>query len=375
MRQNPTPEEFSEWITEFRRKALRSGISGRVYDRAMSTVFFDDTVVQKDRFQPEHTQTIWEYLDRAVSEQRVQNGLTAIQSHGSTLDRIVARYGVPAELLCAIWGLESAYGTIRGDFPVIQSLATLACDGRRAGLFETQLIAALTILQVGDISSSNMLGSWAGAMGHTQFMPSSFLDRAVDFDGDGRRDIWGDDPCDALASTARYLCAAGWQTDAPVMVEVNLDAGFDFAQVGLGNTKPAKDWAQIGIQYGPVWDSPASVLVPAGAGGPAFMVFSNFNAILEYNRAIPYALAVAHLADRIGGAGGLNTDWPLHQKAMNRKEQTEFQEKLSAQGFDTQGSDGIFGPNTFSALRSYQAKNGLVADGFPTREILQLLRE
>jgi len=370
----PSPEEFAAWIGQFREKALLGGISGQVYDQALAGIKFDAEVIEKDRAQPENEQTIWDYLDRAISDQRINGGKAALVANAGLLKKVTDKFGPPPEIIVAIWGLESNYGASRGGFRAIRSLATLAFDARRGEMFQAQLIAALKIIQSGDINADNMLGSWAGAMGHTQFMPTSFLEHAVDFDRDGARNIWGDDPADALASTAAYLQAAGWQNGAATMLEVGLSAGFDFAMAGLGISKTVPEWQQQGVQTPAIAGKTASILVPAGALGPAFLVFANFRAILQYNAAIPYALAVTHLADRIVGGQPFSASWPRPDRAMSRKERREFQERLTALGMNTKGVDGIFGPNTFAALRLYQLKNGLVPDGYPTRDILLRLR-
>ncbi len=373
MLENPNPTRFADWIAWFRTRALRNGISGRVYDVALSDVKFNADVIDHDRAQPEALQTIWTYLDRAVTDVRVDAGQKAQHRNKNLLRKIGAKYGIVPEYIVAIWGLESNYGTVLGNYPVIGSLASLAFDGRRAGLFEDQLIAALHILQSGDVTIDNMVGSWAGAMGHTQFMPTSFRQLAVDFDRDGVRGIWGKDPCDALASTAAFLAAAGWQRATPCAVEIVLPTDFDFAQTGLNNAKSGLDWRRVGVNV--ELNDAASILVPAGATGPAFAVYENFRALMKYNSAVPYALAVSHLADRIAGSGPIGQPWPRDQPAMDQRQRQEFQMMLSNAGFDTKGVDGIFGPNTFAALRRFQVSIGKVADGFPTADILVLLRK
>ncbi len=354
---------------------MRHGISGLVYDQIMSGVNLDPEVLIKDQYQPEVRQPIWKYLEKAVTDSRIQDGRAALLANKATLQRIASKYGVAQEFIVAIWGLESAYGKVLGDFPVIQSLATLANDARRAGLFETQLICALKIVQNGDISTNELRGSWAGAMGHTQFMPSSFLEHAIDFDSDGVRNIWGDDPCDALASTAAYLAAAGWLPGGQCLVEIQLTAEFDFALAGMNHTKPASEWRKFGVDMAQPSVETASILIPAGAKGPAFIAFANFKAILRYNAAIPYAIAIDQLAERIAGTKPIALNWPFQDQVMSVAEQRELQQRLTKLGMDTKGVDGIFGPNTFAALRRYQTKQGLVADGYPTREILMRLRE
>ncbi|MEL7097341.1 MAG: lytic murein transglycosylase [Pseudomonadota bacterium] len=370
-------QDFDAWVRGFKARAAGQGISDAVLDKAFASVRYDAKVVQRDRNQSEFTKTIWDYLDTAVSDLRVQNGRTALARHRATLERIEAKYGVRKEIIVAIWGLESAYGGFRGTDSTVQSLATLAFDARRGAFFEGQLMAALQILQSGDVSATRMLGSWAGAMGHTQFMPTSYLDHAVDYDGDGRRDIWSDDPADALASTAAYLAHFGWQTGVPWGVEVNLPGGFDYASARREITRMPSDWARLGVRgvSGPVPDKgPASVLLPAGAQGAAFLVFDNFEVLERYNTADAYVIGVGHLADRIAGAGPLAASWPRQDRALTLDERIELQKRLRSAGFDPQKIDGKIGPLTIEAVRQYQASLGLVPDGYASLAILKRLR-
>jgi membrane-bound lytic murein transglycosylase B len=367
-----------QWIERFRARAMTAGIPADVFSRAFKGVAYLPSVIEKDRKQSEFTKTIWDYLDAAVSDSRVANGIAALRTHSTLLDRIEAAYGVDKGVVIAIWGLESSYGENRGDIGVISALATLAYDGRRADFFEQQLIAALTILQDRDVTPDRMTGSWAGAMGHTQFIPTSYLAHAVDFTSDGRRDIWGDDPADALASTAAYLADAGWVRGQPWGVEVNLPDGFDYAQSGRTVTKSVSDWMDLGVRGadGEVVPDhgPASVLLPAGARGAAFLIFGNFQAIERYNVADAYVIAVGHLADRIRGGGPIRANWPREDRALTAAERVELQDLLAAQGFDPGGSDGLIGPKTLAAIRSYQRSRGLVADAYAGPDLLRRLR-
>ncbi len=373
-----TQSGFEDWIKGFRARALRQGISADVFDRAFAGVQYDADVIRRDRNQSEFTKTIWDYLDSAASDARVNNGKAALRKHDALLDRIEAQYGVDKDVIVAIWGLESAYGTFRGTNPVIGSLATLAYDARRSDFFEEQLIEALKILQSGDVRLANFKGSWAGAMGHTQFIPTSYQSLAVDFDGDGKRDIWSDDPADALASTANYLAKNGWVKGAPWGVEVRIPQGFDYTLANRDILRMPSEWAQIGIvdldgKAVPDHGS-ASVLLPAGAKGAAFLIFKNFDVIETYNTADAYVIGVGHLSDRITGAGPIRSDWPREDRALTFDERIEMQRLLTAKGFDTQKIDGKIGPLTINAVRAFQTSIGDIPDGYASLNILKKLR-
>ena len=339
---------------------------------------YNTDVIQRDRNQSEFTKTIWEYLDSAASDLRVRNGLAALRQNEGLLNAIEARYGVEKEVVVAVWGLESSFGAFRGDEPLIEALATLAYDGRRGRFFEQQLIAALKIIQSGDVAPSDMTGSWAGAMGHTQFIPTSYLAYAVDFTGDGKRDIWSDDPADALASTASYLANFGWISGQPWGVEVRLPNGFDYTQANRRIQRLPSEWARMGVtglngrvvrDYGD-----ASVLLPAGAQGAAFLIFHNFSVIERYNTADAYVIGVGHLSDRIAGGGAIQASWPRGDRALVFAERQELQRRLTAAGHSTQGIDGRIGPLTIDAIRSYQRSQGLVPDGYASLSLLMRLR-
>lgn len=372
------PADFATWLAEFRDRAAAAGVSADTLDTALPTVMWLPEVIDRDRNQFEFTRTVWDYLDRAVSEDRIALGRRALADHAALLTEIEARYGVDRHVLVAIWGLESSYGAVRGDVPTLSALATLAHDGRRGPFFEAQLIAALGFLDRGEARLADLRGSWAGAMGHTQFMPSSLEAHGVDLRGDGRRDVWGDDPADALASAAAYLAANGWVTGQPWGVEVILPAGFDHTLARDTNRQSPAYWASLGVtgvDGAPVPDhGTAVILLPGGHRGAAFMIFRNFNVLEAYNTADAYVIAVGHLADRLAGAPPLTGGWPREERALTFDERIELQERLTAAGFDTRGIDARVGPLTIAAIRGYQRARGLVPDGFPSVSLLERLR-
>ncbi len=369
---------FDAWVRDFRTRALGAGVDGALFDRAFRNARFDPDVIRRDSNQAEFTRSIWDYLDSAASETRIGNGRDALREYGPTLERIEARYGVDKEVIAAIWGMESAYGTHRGTMSIVNSLATLSYEGRRGAFFEEQLIAALKILQNGDTTPESMTGSWAGAMGHTQFIPTSYEALAVDFDGDGRRDIWSDDPTDALASTAAYLARYGWIKGMPWGVEVRLPSGFDYSEAGKQTRKMPSDWARsgvVGMDGKPVHDyGAASVLLPAGANGAAFLIFKNFTVISRYNTADAYVMGVGHLSDRLRGKGPILGTWPRDDRALSFSERQEMQRLLTGRGFDTRGVDGRVGPMTIAAVRDFQRSVGMPADGYASLSVLSRLR-
>ncbi len=369
---------FERWVISFKPRALSAGIKTSVFERAFRGVKYNKSVIAKDRNQSEFHSQIWDYLDSAASPVRVKNGQEALRKYGPVLRRIERKYGVEKEVVAAIWGLESTYGARRGTMPLIESLATLAYDGRRGKFFEGQLIAALKIIQAGDVTPHNMTGSWAGAMGHTQFIPTSYLAYAVDFTGDGRRDIWSDDPTDALASTAAYLARFGWTKGQPWGVEVRLPKGFNHASAKRSNTKSPAAWAALGVTdiYGkPVKNyGKASILLPAGAAGAAFMIFDNFAVIEKYNKADAYVIGVGHLSDRIKGGPEIQTSWPRGYKPLSFEQRKEMQRRLRRKGYALEKVDGIIGPNTINAIRAYQNSVGVTPDGYPSQDLLKLLK-
>ena len=328
---------YDAWVAGFRARASAAGIREDVLASAFRGAGFVPGVIERDRNQAEFKRSFEDYLALVANEARVREGRAAFGRQRGRLQAIEARYGVPAEICCAIWGVESRYGTRRGDIPVISAVSTLAYEGRRGAFFEKQLIAALRILQAGDTTPERLVGSWAGAMGHTQFIPTSFLAFAVDFTGDGRRDIWGSDPSDALASTAAYLAKNGWRRGESWGREV----------------------ASGGMQPDP--------------GGPRFAVGHNFNVIKRYNNSDNYALAVGYLADRIGGAGPLSAEFGPDRYGLTQSDRMQLQERLTRAGYDAGTADGVLGNKTAAAIRAYQQANGLPVTGEPSRALLQRL--
>lgn len=373
-----TEARFEAWLAGFKTRAMANGISESTWNRAMADARYNPKVIERDRYQSEFTKAIWDYLDSAVSPERIATGQQMLRQYGPQLNAIERKYGVEKEVVVAIWGMESRYGAYRGKTAIIPALATLAYDGRRGEFFAKQLIAALKIIQSGDVDARHMTGSWAGAMGHTQFIPTSYLAYAVDFTGDGKRDIWSDDPTDALASTAAYLARSGWSKGQPWGVEVILPSGFNYGLTGKGTQKSPSDWAKLGVRSAAGGTVPnygaASILVPAGAKGPAFMIFGNFRAISRYNAADSYVIGVGHLSDRLKGKGPFVQDWPRTGKPLSETQKVELQERLTAAGFDTDGTDGKIGANTTKAIVAFQKARGLPPDGYATLELLQVLR-
>ncbi|SDO69643.1 lytic murein transglycosylase [Rhodoferax sp. OV413] len=369
---------FVRWVDGFRATARAAGISEATLHAALDNIQYLPRVVELDRAQPEFNRTVWDYLDSAVSPQRVTRGQDKLLQVRTEADAAAARYGVPANILAAIWGMESNYGSNYGDIPTIDALATLGFEGRREDWARGQLVAALKILQNGDIDPAHMVGSWAGAMGQTQFLPSNFLAYAVDADGDGRRDIWGS-MADVMASTANFLARSGWQAGQPWGTEVQLPPGFDVGRADAGLRQSSTQWAAEGLRSmdgAPLPDlADADLLLPAGARGPAFLVGSSFRAILRYNNSTSYALGVSLLAQRLGNGPGVKAPWPRDLRALTRSQLLEMQTALNQRGFASGTPDGMMGPATRDGLRRYQRSIGLPADGYPDLELLQRLQQ
>ena len=358
--------------------ARGAGVTRATFDHALQGFTPDPEVVEAANFQPEYVKPIGEYVDRAVSDKRVETGKQKLVENQALLGSLETRYGVDRYVILAIWGVESNYGMQSGDKNVIRSLATLICTGTKAQFAKPQLVSALKILQRGDIGLDAMNGSWAGAMGHTQFIPTTYNSYAVDQDGDGKRDIWGNIP-DALASTASYLKVSGWRPGETWGYEVALPKGFDPKRVNENTLKPLGEWQKVGIvrvngEAYPRLTDKASLFAPEGVRGPSFLVLNNFRAILHYNVAKSYALAVGHLADRIRGGGHFVHPWPTDETHLSLEQRTEFQRLLIAQGLMTGEPDGVIGPATLEAVKTYQRSKGLGVDGYPSLTLLKRLQ-
>lgn len=375
----PTDAGFAEWVKEFRGEAADKGISKNTLNLALNGIRLNQDVMKRDAFQPEFVKPIWGYLDTAVSDLRVKNGRKKLAQHRALLTEVSESYEVAPQLITAIWGLETAYGITFGGFNVVEAMATLGYHGRRSKYGRTQLLAALEIIDNGDISAAQMQGSWAGGMGHTQFIPTSYQSRAVDYDGDGKRDIWNS-LGDVFASTGNFMQKAGWRANETWGAVVRLPKDFDWALADRAVKKSVAEWAALGITAAkggklPQSEGDAWILLPAGHRGPAFIALPNFRSIMRYNNSTAYALGISLLADRIAGASKQRFAWPKELVALTRDQRMELQRLLTEQGFDTDGVDGILGANSRKALRAWQLEKGLVPDAFATVEQLNLLRK
>ncbi|GIU67734.1 lytic murein transglycosylase [Candidatus Phycosocius spiralis] len=383
-----TPE-FDAWRTAFASKAVLVGNKApTIVEATLANISPNPDVKRLNESQPEFVRPIWSYMTSAVSLSRIEVGRIEFEKRKEALKISTAQSGVPLEFAIAIWGVESSYGANKGDLDVVRSLATLAYTGRRTGLGEAELLAVFDILARGEATRADLVGSWAGAMGHTQFMPSSFLDRAVDGDGDGKRDIWSN-PIDALASTQNYLTRAGWRSDEKWGSEVTVPPQFDWNLLD-GVMRPLSFWRGLGIELATTISTPneaggairvpesdnwqVRLLAPAGVRGAIFLVGTNYNAIRAYNAADAYALSVALLGDQIAGRGTLPTTWPLDNPPLGRTGTTEIQTLLLGSGFDVGIADGQAGPRTRAALQAYQKAKGLAPDGYVSVQALEMVR-
>jgi peptidoglycan lytic transglycosylase B len=373
----PQPDpatRFRNFVQDFRAEAIAAGIPAELYDRATSNISLNPRVEQLNLSQPEFVRPVWDYLESTITDARVNRGRELIGVNADLFARLQQTYGVPTEVMTAIWGMETGYGANLGSFNLFEALATLAYEGPRSAYGRRQLIAALKIAQTEDRDPTTMTGSWAGAFGFTQFIPTTFLDRAVDGDGDGKRDLWSS-PADALASTANYLNRSGWKFGESWGEEVQLPVNFPYEMADPDIRMPVSEWSAKGVRKlngEPLAESgeSAAIFLPAGARGPAFLLNENFFAILKYNVATSYALAVSVLSDRLRGAGGISGSWPRSEEMLNMRQRITLQEGLTTLGYDTGGADGVLGRRTRQAIRDFQKARGIPADGYATASLL-----
>jgi peptidoglycan lytic transglycosylase B len=358
--------------------AAKRGISRSNFAKYTAALTPDLRIMDLLDNQPEFTKSVWDYLDILVTNERIERGRELLEKYRKVFDVVERSYGVDRYTIAAIWGVESNYGTLGGDRPVLRSTATLACVGRRQSFFREEFLSTLEILQRGDVRPEHLVGSWAGAFGPTQFMPTAFKRYAVDFDRDGRRDVVDSMP-DVIASTANNLKKDGWVTGQTWGYEVVVPATFNFLLSDHGRSMPIREWERHGIRRPdghpfPRPDDHAFLLVPAGVQGPGFLMLTNFSVIMKYNPAEAYALAIGHLADRLRGAGPFAQDWPRYERVLSRTERLELQQLLARHGFDVGEPDGQFGLKTRAAIREFQARSGRIPDGFASAGILDQLR-
>jgi len=370
----PASADFKSCMASVRGEALSAGVSAATYDSATRGLTPNDAAGFLDN-QPEFTTPIWDYMAGLVDEDRIRDGRARLRDYASPLASAEKLYGVDRATIVAVWGVESDFGRGIGKRPLVQSLATLSCEGRRQAFFRGELFATLKIIQNGDVPASALVGSWAGAFGHTQFMPSTFLRFAVDHDGDGRRDVVGSIP-DALGSTANYLRRSGWDPEQTWGFEVTAPKDYS-GPTGRKAKQSMPYWAGRGVKRvdgKPLGSGTAGLIQPAEAGGPAFLVTSNFDALFAYNASISYALAIAHLSDRLRGGGPFVTPWPTDDPGLTRAERRELQTLLTKRGYDIGPADGAIGEKTRQAIADLQTKVGMTRDGRPGTRLLNLLR-
>jgi lytic murein transglycosylase len=374
---NTLASEFPVCLGELRREAATKGVTTQTFDTALAGIVPDQSVLDAMDAQPEFKVPIWDYMAGLVDEQRIAEGRAKLAEQAATLAEVERKFGVDRHVLVAVWGVETDYGKVRGGRPLMRSLATLSCLGHRQRFFRSELFAALRIIQSGDIQTEALVGSWAGAFGQTQFMPSSFQRFAVDADGDGRRDVIGS-VADALGSTANYLTRAGWMGGEPWGYEVRLPPNYK-GPAGRRQRQALAQWSTLGIRRidgEPLTGTgPAALFLPAGATGPAFIVFKNFDVIHAYNPAESYVLAIAHLSDRLRGFGPFRAAWPTDDPGLSRAERREVQQRLVERGFDIGMVDGMIGPRTRAAIEAFQASVGLPVDGRAGARVLKALTE
>ena len=369
---------FPACIADLWPDAARRGISRASFERHTAQITPDMSIMDRLDRQPEFTKAFWDYLDGAVTESRIRRGRELLTQHQRVFDAVERTYGVDRHVIAAIWGLESNFGSFTGNDPVLRSTATLACIGRRQAYFRDEFLSALEIVHRGDIRPEELKGSWAGAFGPTQFMPTTFKRYAVDFDDDGRRDFVGS-VADMIGSTANKLRKDGWQNGETWGYEIVLPKGFDYRLADRSRKMTVGQWERHGIRRAggksfPRPDDLGYLLVPAGAQGPAFLMLGNFRVIMRYNPSEAYALAVGHLADRLRGGEPFVQSWPRHERVLSRSERLELQEHLARAGYDVGKPDGRLGAKTRAALRAFQHRAGKIPDGFASASVLTTLR-
>jgi len=369
-------ELFSSCTAALADRAKQEGVSQQIIDEIFPHLVHQDRVIELDRSQPEFVQTFPGYFSKRVTDWRTEKGKAMYAKHEKLLHKLSDKYGVPPHYLLAFWGLETNFGSYKGKMPVLDSLATLACDKRRSKYFTQEFLVAVKLMQREKLKKDNMVGSWAGAMGHTQFMPSAYTHYAIDGDGDGQVNLWESEE-DALSSAANFLASLGWERSFRWGREVKLPEGFNYQESGYKNRKPLSEWHEQGVKKAdgsPLGEgeTTAYVIVPAGHNGPAFIAYKNFRVIMRWNNSEFYAIAVGVLADRIAGASGIKATLP-DLPAYNRKDIIALQSKLNDLGFDVGKPDGIIGPATREGIRNYQISNNMIADGFPGLEVMAAL--
>jgi lytic murein transglycosylase len=371
--------EFGNCVEAMWPDAARRGVTRTNFERLTAGLTPDLRIMDLLDAQPEFTKSTWDYLDTLVSDERIARGRELLAQFAPTFDAVERTYGVDRFIIAAIWGVESNYGTMGGERSVVRSTATLACVGRRRDYFREEFLSALEILQRGDIEPDHLIGSWAGAFGPTQFMPTSFKRYAVDFDGDGRRDVVDSIP-DVIASTANNLKIDGWVRGQSWGYEVVLPQNFDYLLADRSRQITVRQWESLGVRRAagkpfPRLDERAYLLVPAGARGPSFLMLQNFRVIMKYNPAEAYALAIGYLADRLRGGGPLVQDWPREERVLTLDERYELQQLLARRGFEIGEPDGRLGPQTRIAIRNFQVSVGQIPDGFASSGVLDRLRQ
>lgn len=365
---------FADWLAQLKTEAREVGISSRTVELTFKHAQLLPRVVQLDRSQPEFISTFLSYISRRVNPTTVEKGRSLLQQHQALLDNVESQYGVPKQLLVAFWGMETNYGHVQGDFNLPSALMTLAYEGRRAEFFRNELFNLMRIVDAKHNTVSHLRGSWAGAMGHMQFMPSTFMRHGVDGDADGRINLWGSLP-DAFYSAANYLAKAGWQPLVPIAAQVSLPDGFDYAQAQLKKRKTVAEWVSLGVKVPVDWLAleNTAILLPQGRRGPAFMVSDNFDVVMDWNRSVNYALAVAHLTQQLSADSQIVLEAQVETEALSFNQMWALQGRLNELGYDSGKPDGFPGLKTQEAIRLYQASQGLPQDGYASPSLYHRL--